>query len=142
MVPMGEPSGLPDPGAIAPQRGPIDWIADNRAKGISAGHGITIHADAAFSAAHWDAPDARVVDVLLRSVGELIGAAPVPAGEVSVQRWRYARPSAPHPDRCLVASRLPPLVFAGDAFGEAKVEGAVRSGAAAAVAVRDLLADR
>ena len=78
MVPMGEPSGLPDPGAIAPQRGPIDWIADNRAKGISAGHGITIHADAAFSIAHWDAPDAKVVELLLRSVGELIGAAPVP----------------------------------------------------------------
>jgi predicted NAD/FAD-dependent oxidoreductase len=33
-------------------------------------------------------------------------------------------------------------VLAGDAFGDAKVEGAVRSGAAAASAVRELLALR
>ena len=44
-----------------------------------------------------------------------------------------------HPDRCLVADRLPPLVFAGDAFGGAKVEGAALSGAAAAAAVASLL---
>jgi predicted NAD/FAD-dependent oxidoreductase len=44
-----------------------------------------------------------------------------------------------HPHRCLVATGLPPLVFAGDAFGEAKVEGAVRSGAAAAEALREVL---
>jgi predicted NAD/FAD-dependent oxidoreductase len=142
MVPMAVPSGLPDPGAVAPLVGPIDWIADNRAKGISVGHGITIHAGAGFSVEHWDAPDDRVVDLLLHAVGEHTGSAPVPSGDVSVQRWRYARPSAPHPHRCLVAAGPAPLVFSGDAFGEAKVEGAVLSGVAAAAAVRDLLADR
>lgn len=139
MVPLAASPGLPEPGAVAPEDGPIDWVADNRAKGISAGEGLTIHAGAAFSVAHWGAPDAVVVDLLLGSVADLLGTGPVPTGDASVQRWRYARPSVVHPHRCLVATGLPPLVFAGDAFGEAKVEGAVRSGAAAAEALREVL---
>jgi predicted NAD/FAD-dependent oxidoreductase len=40
-----------------------------------------------------------------------------------------------HAQRCLVADLTPPLVLAGDAFGEAKIEGAALSGVAAAEAV-------
>ncbi|MEQ1700146.1 MAG: FAD-dependent oxidoreductase, partial [Ilumatobacteraceae bacterium] len=59
-------------------------------------------------------------------------AAPLVEGGLQVQRWRYARPVEVHPARCLAADGLPGLVFAGDAFGGAKVEGAVLSGRAAA----------
>jgi predicted NAD/FAD-dependent oxidoreductase len=38
----------------------------------------------------------------------------------------------PHPEPCLVASEDPAFLFAGDAFGAAKVEGATLSGLAAA----------
>ena len=38
------PSGLPDPGALDPDDGPIDWMADNQRKGISASPAVTIHA--------------------------------------------------------------------------------------------------
>jgi renalase len=130
------PSGLAQPGAADPDDGPIDWMADNHLKGVSAVPAITIHATAEFSQANWESGDEIVVAELLRSAR--LGSEPID-GMVQVQRWKFARPTAIHPDRCLVADGLPPLVFAGDAFGGAKVEGAARSGAAASEALTSLL---
>ncbi len=130
------PSGLPEPGAVDPENGPIDWMADNQRKGLSASPAVTIHATADFSREHWSAPDEVVVAALLAAAG--LPAAPSAA---QVQRWRYARPVGVHPARHLLAQGLPPLVFAGDAFGGAKVEGAVLSGRSAAAALDPALAE-
>ena len=56
-----------------------------------------------------------------------------------VKKWRYARPTVLHSERCLTTVPIDGtrLVFAGDAFGEARVEGAARSGLAAATAILD-----
>jgi renalase len=128
------PTRLPPPGAVDPADGPVDWLADNHRKGVSAAPAVTIHATAAFSRQQWDADDESVIAALLAASN--LGCAPLPGG-TQVQRWRYARPIAVHPARCLAAHEQPNLMFAGDAFGGAKVEGAVLSGQAAA----DLLAD-
>ncbi len=125
-------SGLDDPGAVAPSTGPIDWMADNCLKGVSAVPAVTIHATADFSRSHAQSSDEFVVGEVLRWAG--LRARPI-VGQVEVQRWLFARPAAIHPERCLVAEGLPPLVFAGDAFGGAKVEGAALSGTAASEAV-------
>jgi predicted NAD/FAD-dependent oxidoreductase len=123
------PTRLPPPGAVDPADGPVDWVADNHRKGVSAAPAVTIHATAAFSRQHWGADDEAVVAALFAA--SHLGCAPVPGG-TQVQRWRYARPITVHPTRCLVAHGLPQLLLAGDAFGGAKVEGAVLSGTAAA----------
>ena len=130
------PSGLAEPGAVDPDNGPIDWMADNHLKGVSTVPAITIHATAEFSQANWQSSNEFVAAELLRSAR--LGSEPID-GTVQVHRWRFARPTTVHPDRCLVADGLPPLVFAGDAFGGAKVEGAARSGAAASDVVASLL---
>jgi len=124
------PSGLNEPGAADPADGPIDWIADNQQKGISASPAVTIHATADFSHQHWSSPDEVVIAELLAAAG-LSAAASV----AQVQRWRYARPVVQHRERHLLAQGLAGLVFAGDAFGGAKVEGAVLSGRSAATAL-------
>ncbi len=124
------PSGLPEPGAADPASGPIDWIADNQRKGISLSPAVTIHATAEFSREHWSSPDEVVITALLTAAG--LSASPSAA---QVQRWRYARPVDIHPERHLLAQGLAGLVFAGDAFGGAKVEGAVLSGRSAAAAL-------
>ena len=129
------PTRLPPPGAVNPADGPVDWVADNHRKGVSAEPAVTIHATAAFSRQQWDADDETVAAALLAA--SQLGCAPLPGG-TQVQRWRYARPITVHPARCLAARELPLLLFAGDAFGGAKVEGAVLSGRAAA----ERLADR
>ena len=128
MVVLDGPSGLPEPGAVDPEDGPIDWIADNQGKGISSSPAVTIHSTADFSREHWLSPDAVVVEALVRAAG--LRAA---ATAAQVHRWRYARPVNVHPARHLLAHGLAPMVFAGDAFGGAKVEGAVLSGRSAAV---------
>jgi len=54
--------------------------------------------------------------------------------------WLYAQPTVSHDEACLVAVEGPtPLVCAGDAFGQPRVEGAVLSGWAAADAIVDRL---
>jgi len=133
---LEDASGLDEPGAVHPSVGPIDWMADNRLKGVSTVPAITLHATAEFSRTHWESSDEIVIAELLGSAG--LSARPLP-GQVQVQRWKFARPTAIHPERCLVAGGVAPLVFAGDAFGGAKVEGAALSGAAAATAVASLL---
>jgi renalase len=138
LAPLRGPSGLPTPGALDPDSGPIDWLADNQVKGVSAAPGVTIHATAGCSRALEAAGDGEVVDALLGEAG--LRSDPV-LDEVQVQRWRYAKPTVLHPDRCLAVASPAPFVCAGDAFGGAKVEGAVLSGVEAATAVRRLLAD-
>ena len=123
------PTRLPPPGAVDPADGPVDWVADNQRKGVSTAPAVTIHATAAFSRQQWDADDESVVAALLAA--SHLGCAPLPGG-TQVQRWRYARPITVYPARFLAAHELPQLLLAGDAFGGAKVEGAVLSGMAAA----------
>ena len=128
------PSGLPEPGAVTPVAGPIGWMADNQRKGVSAEPAVTIHATGDYSLQRWDADDQSVIADLVAAAQ--LESVPRP-GIAQVQRWRYARPIITHSARCLVAYGLPDLLFAGDAFGGAKVEGAVLSGRAAAERLTD-----
>ena len=52
-------------------------------------------------------------------------------GEAQLKRWPYCLPMEFYPRRTLIAEGVPPLAFAGDAFGEPRVEGASMSGLAA-----------
>ena len=103
-------------------------LEGNDFKGVE-GTAVTVHATAAFSREFWEADDETVAAALLAAAQ--LGSSAM-AGGTQVQRWRYARPVTVHPERCLVTHTEPWLVFAGDAFGGAKVEGAVLSGRAAA----------
>ena len=59
-----------------------------------------------------------------------------------LKKWRFSVPLTTHPQDCLVARDLPPLAFAGDAFGgRGRVEGAFLSGMAAGEALADKLRD-
>jgi predicted NAD/FAD-dependent oxidoreductase len=136
MAVLDGPSGLNEPGAVDPASGPIDWMADNFLKGISAVPAVTIHATPEFSRAQWDASDEAITASLLDAAQ--LESSVIP-GSIQIQRWRYARPSVEHPQRFLALGGVPPLVCAGDAFGGAKVEGAALSGAAAAQEIESAL---
>jgi predicted NAD/FAD-dependent oxidoreductase len=115
------------------EHGDFSFVADNQMKGVSSVPAVTLHATGDLSRQRWGEPDAAVLAGLLQLAAPWLGQEPIAAELV---RWRYARPVVLEPQRCLVVDgEWGPLVFAGDAFGEARIEGAVRSGWAAADAV-------
>ncbi len=125
------PVYLPDPGAIQRPDEPIPWMADNQRKGISPDETVvTVHAGPDYSRQLWDVTDMDALKMLqagllpfVRSVADI--------GEAQLKRWQYALPTEFYPRRTLIAEGLPLLAFAGDAFGEPRVEGASMSGLAA-----------
>ncbi len=128
------PGAVPAPGGVQLDDGPLSWVGDNLAKGISSVPALTLHASGDESARRWDEPTDRVLGAMLRAGLPWTGGA-APLG-VQLARWRYAAPSVLHDQRCVVAVEgRRPLVCAGDAFGEPRVEGAALSGLAAGAAV-------
>lgn len=130
---LDAPAGLPEPGGVQIKDEPLDWISDNHQKGVSEIPALTIHAGPQWSRKHFNDTDEEISSSLLELAGEAIGedlASKVV--ETSVARWRYSWVTENYPERFFVGLEDPPLVFAGDAFGEPKVEGASLSGLAAA----------
>ncbi len=122
------PVHLPEPGAIQNPDPKVSWIADNQRKGISPEATIiTVHATPEQSRRLWEAPEAAVLDELGASLEPFLDRR-TRILEVQLKRWRYALPTTFHSERCLVAGHLPGLIFAGDAFGGPRIEGAALSG--------------
>lgn len=127
---LDRPAAVPPPGGLQHADG-ITFVADNQAKGISDLPAITVHADPAWSEAHWDDPTEHTHAALLSRAAEWTGRAAVL--ESQVKRWRFATPRTIWPDRCWTGDDG--VVMAGDAFGGPRVEGAALSGLAAAAAL-------
>lgn len=132
-----EPAGRTVPigrnGAVRLGGEPFEWMADNRAKGIADYPSVTIHLGPATSAALLGRSDQRVAAQVLDLAADLLGAS---LRLVHRHDWRYSRPTNAPVDDLHVAVDAPPLRFAGDAFAGGRVEGAARSGWAAAASLR------
>lgn len=126
---------LPYPGALQRPDAVLSFIGDNQRKGISPNARIiTVHAGSSISQNLWDLPEDEALTFIQQEFEPFL-AENAEIVEAQLKRWRYAQPIILHPDRYLIAHGLPPLVFAGDAFGEARVEGAFLSGQAAGEAL-------
>ncbi len=135
---LDRPAQFPEPGAMQAISAKVSWAADNHRKGVSGGATVlTVHGSSAYSQERYQARDADVLAELLEEVRPWLGDATVQ--EMQLKRWRYALPAVVHPRQFLLAEGVPPLAFAGDAFGEPRVEGAAVSGMLAADAVSQLL---
>ena len=138
LVTLDGPSGLPYPGGLQLTLDDDDvfsFIGDNLAKDISEVPALTFHTNDAFSIAHFDDDPDSLRAYLLEAASHYFGGSSMVC--VELKRWKYARPLAGHHGACLPVEPIPgtTLVFAGDAFGGAKMEGAALSGLAAAEAV-------
>ena len=130
---------LPEPGAMQNFQSEVYWVADNQAKGISEATIITSHANAKFSRQIWDASEDDIIRALESAVQPFLaeGSRIV---QTQLKKWRYSVPLTTFPHEFLRAKDLPPLVFAGDAFGgRGRVEGAFTSGLAAGKAMAEAL---
>lgn len=123
------PSGLPNSGAVQIDAAPLTWIGDNTQKGISPSvSAVTLHADAAFSATHWDSANELRGPLMLAAAEAYLDAKVL---EYDCHRWGFTQPVNPWPELYYHNAGLQ-LTLAGDSFGGARVEGAARSGMAAA----------
>src|SRR5918993_524272 len=139
MALLDGPTGVPEPGGMQIKGEPLNWIGDNRRKGISQAPAVTVHAGPEWSREHFEADDAEIAASLISFTGEWLGTDLIPrVVKTSIARWRYSWVEQPYPEPHLLASEDPPLFFVGDAFAGQKVEGAALSGLAAA----DHLLDR
>jgi renalase len=135
MAVLDGPSRIPPPGGLLFDSGHIASITDNQSKGISGEPAVTLHATPEFSLEHWDRDRMEAGRLLLAAAAEWLGAG---VRTYQVHGWRYSRPRVTVPESCALASSVPPLVLAGDAFGQGDVEGAAFSGFEAAKAVLTL----
>jgi renalase len=133
MVLLDGSTGVPEPGGMQIKGEPLDWIGDNRRKGISEAPAVTVHAGPQWSRSHFEDNETEIVDAMISLAGDHLGAdlASVVVA-TSLTRWGYSWITNPHHEPCLIVSDDPPMVFCGDAFGQPKVEGAALSGLAAA----------
>ena len=131
---------LPDPGALQRPDAILSWIADNQRKGISPHERvITVHAAGSISQNLWDQAEAEALIFIQQEFeGYLADGASIV--EAELKRWRYSQPIVLHSERYLMAHGLLSLAFAGDGFGEARIEGAFLSGSAAGEALAARLA--
>lgn len=140
LVTLDAPGSVPYPGGVqfdptSDDDSVFSFVGDNMAKGISEVPALTFHANDEFSRSRFDDDAKRVHAELLAAARRYLGGGRVIESEL--KRWKYARPLAGHHGNCLPTEPIPgtTLVFAGDAFGGAKIEGAALSGLAAAEAV-------
>jgi predicted NAD/FAD-dependent oxidoreductase len=131
------PSGLPESGFLRCEQGPLTWIADNHAKGISPQeHAITLHANAVFADQHWDSPDSLRGSLMLKAAARHLKAN---VREYNCHRWGFCFSENPYPDLCFSNAELN-LLLAGDSFGGPRVEGAALSGLAASSKLLETIA--
>ncbi len=123
------PSNVPRPGGVAPDSGPIAWIGDNQANGVSPVPADTIP-DTAFRAVSMGITIGlgRGTDLVRAAAGGSVTG----VREILVHARRYSKPIEVAGEPALLALEARPLMLAGDAFGGRRVEGAAISGWAAA----------
>ena len=123
---------IPDPGYLEYGVRSARWISDNQVKGISPeARLLTVQMSTPFSVERYDADDEETLDLIEAELRPQLAQNAV-IRERQLKRWRFANPVVLVPGRTLVPEALPHLVFAGDAFGGLRFEGAVLSGIEAA----------
>jgi len=132
MLVLDRPSLVPSPGGVRFDAGPVAWVADNHAKGISPVPCLTIHASPSFSAAHLDDPPEAVMDRLVEAARPWIDGEPATViRERSLHRWKFSLAAQTEASPMVAVSNAPPIVCCGDGFGGGRVEAAASSGLAA-----------
>ena len=124
---LNQSSAVANPGGLQNPDETFSFIADNAIKGISSAVALTMHANPQFSLEHWDTSTDDVQRLLLERATPWIGDATVITSQI--KKWRLATPLTIWPERYWASDMI---VFAGDAFGGPKIEGAALSGLAAA----------
>ncbi|MEG3968691.1 FAD-dependent oxidoreductase [Microcoleus sp. T2B6] len=126
-----------------PDNSDLAWVGLDSSKRLDPQQPVfVVHSSANFAERYLEAADLETVghELLARTSEYLMPWLKQPEW-LQVHRWRYAFCRNPLPVSCLAAEGTLPLVCAGDLCGEGQIEGALRSGLAAANWVNSQLQD-
>ncbi|MEG4208550.1 FAD-dependent oxidoreductase [Microcoleus sp. S13_B4] len=126
-----------------PDHADLAWVGLDSSKRLDPQQPVfVIHSSANLAERHLESVDLPTVgqELIARTSEYLIPWLKQPEW-LQVHRWRYAFCRNPLPVSCLPAGGNLPLVCAGDLCGEGQIEGALRSGLAAANWVNSQLED-
>ena len=139
LVVLDGPSAVPEPGiwrATNPDS-PVQLVVDNKIKGVSARHALTVYACGRWSKEHFNESDDDIKRQLLADATGWFKESSIT--EVQLKRWRFSLVHKPYPGLFADAGLHAPLILAGDAFispddssQSGRVESAALSGMAAA----------
>lgn len=124
-----------------PDNSDLAWVGLDSSKRLESQQPVfVVHSSANFAERHLESVDLPTVgqELLDRTSEYLIPWLKQPQW-LQVHRWRYAFCRNPLPVSCLAAEGTLPLVCAGDLCGEGQIDGALRSGLAAAIWVNSQL---
>ena len=124
-----------------PDNSDLAWVGLDSSKRLDQQQPVfVVHSSANFAERYLEAGDLETVgrELLDRTSEYLMPWLKQPEW-LQVHRWRYAFCRNPLPVSCLPAGGNLPLVCAGDLCGEGQIEGALRSGLAAAIWVNSQL---
>ena len=127
------PSILSDPGTRTYPIPEIDWISDNKVKGISEISACTVHASNSYSQQFWDSPDEERGPFLVEATEECLKAK---ITDWTCHRWGFAKPLVTF-GATQYTSAWERISLAGDSFGGERIENAALSGWDAAQAILD-----
>jgi predicted NAD/FAD-dependent oxidoreductase len=144
-VPSAKLPLLPHPGAVRIEdpASPLSWIASARGRGeITDGDLLLLHARGDWSTAQQDHAPATLAKLLLTAAAPTLQRLGITQDlshcSAEARLWRYSRCAVPCHDPYLRVIDAPPLLIAGDGFGDCpRVEGAWLSGRVAAQFIRD-----
>ena len=130
---LDRPSILSHPGTITHPVPEIDWVSDNKVKGISEVSACTVHANDSYSQQFWEAPDEERVPFLTEAAEECMKAK---ITDWTCHRWGFAKPLVTF-GATQYTSAWDRISLAGDSFGGERIENSALSGWDAAQAIID-----
>ena len=134
MLTLDRPTGWRD-GHLVPQDGVVAWMGDNQHKGVSEVPAVTVHSTPEFAEKFLESTVDEWLPVLVSEASIHIDGQVVAS---EGHRWRYSQPRNPLTLGAVVGNTRPPILFAGEAFAGARVEGAFLSGMAAARSLEEM----
>lgn len=130
---LDRPSILSHPGTTTHPVPEIDWVSDNKVKGISKVSACTVHANDSYSQQFWEAPNEERVPFLTEAAEECMKAK---ITDWTCHRWGFAKPLITF-GATQYTSAWDRISLAGDSFGGERIENAALSGWDAAQAIID-----
>lgn len=134
MMNLSKIHNLPETGGMFIKNPILEWVCDNKKKGLTNElHSVTVHCTEAFSKDKYDLSDEKIYDLIYAEFQKYF---PNELTSYEVKKWKYASPLAYYKS-VYYRSQFPGLYLAGDAFGGNSLDGAFRSGSAAAYVMKD-----